>query len=545
MLLAGLGPPAAAQGEKEAAAPGQPPFLLVPQAAAPRLDGTVQAEEWAGAARFGARRKNLEFARCRILRAGRDLYLSLESEVNPYAINVRMAFFDPDAGRSIVVNLNPLNPPIPPLLLHRRRQDRTVERVSAAASEVRFGFEREGFRCELRLPLDDLEIGRSARDYLFHLQIWVLERQQCLAYFPRAANPALIRPGYIRLRPAGDWGLDEPLPAERPVQPALKLLEEIWREQEWIRLGRRGKAPEPVLSPYLGIEDGKRRDAPLRRVEEQLDRFWEQYPDYASVASHLMRVKVGRNDLAGAKAVLDALVERYPQLGAAGPVIHLRVRTLRDLGRYEEASALIERHWDQLRGWLPLGRDFRRELQALRKTWADEQEYRRQDAARDDLPRVLLETSRGDILLELFEDDAPNAVANFIALVEQKFYDGTRFHHVEGGRRVFGGDPNSRDPDPQNDGDGGPGYWIETEVGRRLHHPYSISFFDQARRRRTQGSIFMLCLVPMPEYDGVQTTFGRIVKGRDVVRALEYYDRLERAVVVRKRDHAYQPVKRQ
>jgi peptidylprolyl isomerase/peptidyl-prolyl cis-trans isomerase B (cyclophilin B) len=57
------------------------------------------------------------------------------------------------------------------------------------------------------------------------------------------------------------------------------------------------------------------------------------------------------------------------------------------------------------------------------------------------LPQVLLKTNKGEILLELYEDEAPNTVANFVSLVEQKFYDGLKFHRVIEGFMAQGGDP--------------------------------------------------------------------------------------------------------
>ena len=72
-------------------------------------------------------------------------------------------------------------------------------------------------------------------------------------------------------------------------------------------------------------------------------------------------------------------------------------------------------------------------LPYYKKAWEVEKGIRDAEAKADDLPRVLLKTSKGDIELELFENEAPNTVANFISLVEKKFYDGLTFHRVLGG----------------------------------------------------------------------------------------------------------------
>ena len=73
---------------------------------------------------------------------------------------------------------------------------------------------------------------------------------------------------------------------------------------------------------------------------------------------------------------------------------------------------------------------------------------------KEKLPQVLLKTNKGDILLELYEDEAPNTVANYISLVEKGFYDGTKFHRVIAGFMAQGGDP-------KGTGTGGPGYKIK------------------------------------------------------------------------------------
>ncbi|HEV3340081.1 MAG TPA: peptidylprolyl isomerase, partial [Pirellulales bacterium] len=92
-------------------------------------------------------------------------------------------------------------------------------------------------------------------------------------------------------------------------------------------------------------------------------------------------------------------------------------------------------------------------LEQSRDKWEQEAEIREKEKVAADLPRVLLKTSQGDITVELFENEAPNTVANFISLVEKKYYDGLTFHRVIPHFMAQGGDPSG-------DGSGGPGYSI-------------------------------------------------------------------------------------
>jgi len=169
----------------------------------------------------------------------------------------------------------------------------------------------------------------------------------------------------------------------------------------------------------------------------------------------------------------------------------------------------------------------------------------------DTLPRVKIHTSKGDIVVELFEDQAPNTVANFISLVESKFYDGLKFHRVIEGFMAQGGDP-------KGDGSGGPDYHIKCECESpeaRRHFVGSLSMAHAGKD--TGGSQFFLTFRRTMELDGKHTVFGRVIEGLDVLdRITRTYDaatntplpnveadRIESMEVVRKRDHEYKPVK--
>ena len=185
------------------------------------------------------------------------------------------------------------------------------------------------------------------------------------------------------------------------------------------------------------------------------------------------------------------------------------------------------------------------------KAWSKEKQLRDAEASADDLPRVLLKTGKGDIELEMFENEAPNAVANFISLVEKGFYDGLAFHRVLPAFVAQVGCP-------KGDGTGGPGYNIPCECyqpGHRLHFRGSLSMAHAGRD--TGGSQFFITFQPTKHLDGKHTVFGRVVKGFDVLpkltrrsppppgsrRAAPQPDKIIQAKVLRKREHEYVPKK--
>ena len=159
------------------------------------------------------------------------------------------------------------------------------------------------------------------------------------------------------------------------------------------------------------------------------------------------------------------------------------------------------------------------------------------------LPQIRLSTTKGDILLELFEDDTPNTVANFVSLAESGFYDGVKFHRVIPKFMIQCGDPLTKDEGMRARwGTGGPGYCIDCETAKSPKHGAKVLSMAHAGKN-TGGSQFFITHLPTPHLDGVHTVFGRVVEGEDVVDAIAQGDVIETAEVVRKRDHEYAPEK--
>jgi len=131
-------------------------------------------------------------------------------------------------------------------------------------------------------------------------------------------------------------------------------------------------------------------------------------------------------------------------------------------------------------------------------------------------PRVVLETACGDIVIELHPEDAPKTVANFTKLVKQGFYDSLTFHRVVPGFVIQGGDPNSRDANPFNDGEGGPGYTIPAEI-KAKHVKGAVAMARQADavnpERASSGSQFYIALRDLAQLDGAYSVFGQVVSG--------------------------------
>jgi cyclophilin family peptidyl-prolyl cis-trans isomerase len=162
----------------------------------------------------------------------------------------------------------------------------------------------------------------------------------------------------------------------------------------------------------------------------------------------------------------------------------------------------------------------------------------------DDLPRVKIETTKGTIVVELFENEAPNTVANFVSLVESHFYDGTLFHRVIPGFMAQGGDPTGT-------GTSGPGYTIACECDvpdARKHFLGSLSMAHAGKD--TGGSQFFLTFAPTEHLDGRHTVFGRVIEGFEILpkitrtegpQAGSSRDKILKAEIIRKRDHEYKP----
>lgn len=143
----------------------------------------------------------------------------------------------------------------------------------------------------------------------------------------------------------------------------------------------------------------------------------------------------------------------------------------------------------------------------------------------DSVKQAKIETAHGEIVIELFENEAPGTVANFVKLIQEGFYNGLKFHRVIPGFVVQGGCPNGT-------GTGGPGYTIpcETEGNPHRHERGAISMAH--RGKDTGGSQFFLVLEPQPHLDGVHTVFGQIVEGLDVMDQIQQGDLMQNVTVI-------------
>lgn len=139
------------------------------------------------------------------------------------------------------------------------------------------------------------------------------------------------------------------------------------------------------------------------------------------------------------------------------------------------------------------------------------------------VPRVILETDRGEIEIITLPEAAPIHVANFLDLVEKGYYDGLLWHRVAPNFVIQGGDP-------RGDGWGGPGYTLRDEISRERFERGTVGM-PKAGKDTGGGQIF-ITHVPTPHLDGNYTIFGRVVRGLEVIDQVEVGDAIRRAWVV-------------
>jgi peptidyl-prolyl cis-trans isomerase B (cyclophilin B) len=133
---------------------------------------------------------------------------------------------------------------------------------------------------------------------------------------------------------------------------------------------------------------------------------------------------------------------------------------------------------------------------------------------------AVIKTSEGDMVVQFWTDAAPNTVENFKKLARQGFYDGTIFHRIVKEFMIQGGDPNSKDPAKENSyGQGGPGYNIKAEFNDHSHDRGVVSM-ARGPDPDSAGSQFFICLAPVHRLDHQYTTFGKLIKGQDVLEKI-------------------------
>ncbi len=155
------------------------------------------------------------------------------------------------------------------------------------------------------------------------------------------------------------------------------------------------------------------------------------------------------------------------------------------------------------------------------------EEVAAKDTAKKEAPKeavevdevAILQTNHGNIVLEFFPDIAPGHVKNFKKLAKKGFYDGTTFHRVIKNFMIQGGDPLSKDDNPDNDGTGDPGYRIKAEFSDRKHLKGTLSM-ARGQDPNSAGCQFFICLDAQPFLDGKYTVFGQVLEGIEVVEAI-------------------------
>ena len=137
------------------------------------------------------------------------------------------------------------------------------------------------------------------------------------------------------------------------------------------------------------------------------------------------------------------------------------------------------------------------------------------------MKKAIIETDSGNIVLELFEKEAPKTVANFEKLIKQGFYNGLTFHRVISDFMIQGGCP-------KGNGTGGPGYTIkcETKGNPQKHGTGALSMAHAGKN--TGGSQFFITHSPQPHLNGIHTVFGKVIDGMEVVHKVRQGDVMNR-----------------
>lgn len=256
----------------------------------------------------------------------------------------------------------------------------------------------------------------------------------------------------------------------------------------------------------------------------------------------------------------DVQADRYDSAYQIGSLLLKHPLPGSKLWSYMGVACFATQRFDEAETWLKKAQEFGEmdtqaakfleEIEKYKETWPREQALIARDEQLNDLPRIKMETTKGDLIIELFEEEAPSTVANFVMLTDVGFYDGIIFHRVLPGFMAQTGCP-------LGTGYGNAGYYIPCECyeDEIRHHFSGYLAMAHSGQRNSGGSQFYITFAPAPHLDGKHTVFGRVIEGLDVLSELQRIDpenpeaaqlepdKIIKATVIRKRDHEYEPIK--
>lgn len=296
----------------------------------------------------------------------------------------------------------------------------------------------------------------------------------------------------------------------------------------------------------------------LCKWRQQIATIYLKDPDSQPGLGDLMKDMLSQD---GAFDALDGNLEIAQAIFKHGSGLSDRV--LNGIGFVAYTSGdfdLAEEAWGRLAKQAKLSDEVRYALSSipkLREYWAAELEARKADAMRDDNPQVAILTTKGEMIVELFENEAPEAVANFIYLTEKNFYQYKSFFRV---MEHFGAQTGCE----KGDGTTNPGYTIYDEMNlpnrRKVFRGSLVLISSQTEDKESQpntgSSQILMTMVPQLHFDAKFTCFGRIIQGQNVLGSLQRIDLTDEkerknivkppdyiisAKVIRKREHEYLP----
>ena len=145
-----------------------------------------------------------------------------------------------------------------------------------------------------------------------------------------------------------------------------------------------------------------------------------------------------------------------------------------------------------------------------------------------------IQTAKGVMKIQFYEDDAPVTVDNFVTLAKQGYFDGLAFHRVIPNFVIQGGCPYSKDMSDPRIGTGGPGYSIncETSGGNQYHEKGVLSMAHAGKN--TGGSQFFIChnRENTQHLDRHHTCFGKVYEGLDIIDQIRQGDKIEKITVI-------------